>query len=172
MKRFIVIIILLSLILPVIEAKNANITKTDFYIEPRQAYRLEQNDGISFMKDNKEYIISVDEIGKDSARLKSFAYKNDTRETFYILINKKYSNKVDFEKDDVYDMKINLLEIFKTEDISKVDILFEALAEEKQENTEIIDNKKENNPNLRNGLIITFSIIIIGLIIYFIIKKK
>jgi len=169
MKKLLLIILMLALFLNLVEAKNINITKTDFYKENRQAYRLEQGDGISFLKDNKEYIISLDEIGKNSIRLKSFGYKNGSRETFYILLNQKYSNKIDFEKDDIDDMQVNLLKIWDNK--SKVDVLFETLKEEnsKQENKEEIKNVSNE---LRNGLIITASTIIIGLIIFFILRKK
>jgi len=169
MKKLIIILLVLTLFLPLIEAKVVNITKTDFYIESRQVYRLEEGDGISFIKDDKAYVISVDEIGKDSARLKSFAYKNNTRETFYILLSKKYSNKIDFEKDDIYDMQLNFLKIWDIDNTTKVDILFEALNETKPQ---INNVETKTNSELKTGLIITALIIIIGLIIYFILKKK
>ena len=54
MKKLLIIIFILALFSPIIEGKLVNITKTDFYIESRQIYRLEQGDGISFLKDNKE----------------------------------------------------------------------------------------------------------------------
>jgi hypothetical protein len=167
MKKFILsAIFILFLILPLIESKMINITKTDFNIEPRQAYRLEEGDGISFIKDDKEYVITMDDVGKDSARLKSFAYKNNTRETFYILISKKYSNKVDFEKDDIYDMQVFLINT--NENMTKADILFETLNEAKP----IVEEKTNLNKELKTGLIITSSIILLGLIIYFVLKKK
>lgn len=161
MKKLLIILLILSLFLPVIEAKVVNITKTDFYIESRQAYRLEKGDGISFIKDDKEYVISVDEIGKNGVRLKSFAYKDSgERETFYLILNQNYSNKIDFEKDDIYDMQLNFLKTWNVDNATKVDILFEAL------------NETKTNSELKTGLIITSLIIIIGLITYFILKKK
>ena len=146
MKKFILsAIFILFLILPLIESKMINITKTDFNIEPRQAYRLEEGDGISFIKDDKEYVITMDDVGKDSARLKSFAYKNNTRETFYILISKKYSNKVDFEKDNIYDMQVFLINT--NENMTKADILFETLNEAKP----IVEEKTNLNKELKTG---------------------
>ena len=169
MKKIIIILLVLTLFLPLIEAKVINITQTDFNIEPKQAYRLEEGDGISFTKDNKEYVITIDDVGNNSARLKSFAYKdNGERETFYILISKKYGNKVDFEKDDVYDMKVSLIQT--NEDMTKADILFETLNEAKPIVEE--ESTSKSNDELKTGLIITALIIIIGLIIYFVLKKK
>ena len=171
MKKLLIIALMLALFLQIIEARVINITKTDFYIEPRQIYRLEQGDGISFLKENKEYIVSIDEIGKNGIRLKSFAYKEDgERETFYILLNERYSNKIDFEKDDIYDMQLNLVKIWNLNDTTKADILFEALNETKpQDNT----NKSENKLNdVIIGSIIAVLIVIIGLIIYFVLKKN
>jgi hypothetical protein len=164
--------LILVLLFPIIEAKVANITKTDFYKEPRQAFRLENGDGISFLKEDKEYIISIDEIGKNGVRLKSFAYKNNSRETFYLILNQKYNNKIDFEKDDIYDLSVKLLKI--DDNRSKVDIFFEALNEKKEQTDgKINDNIKEKD-NIFNikGLIITLFIIVIGLFIYFLIRKK
>jgi hypothetical protein len=169
MKKLLIMLLVLALFSHLIEAKVVNITKTDFNIEPIQAYRLEEGDGISFIRENKEYVISMDDVGNGSARLKSFAYKNDTRETFYILISKKYSNKVDFEKDDIYDMKVSLIEI--NDNMTNAAVMFELLNEPKP-----VINKNETNSNtnneLKTGLIIIASIVILGLIIYFILKKK
>ncbi len=170
MKKLILIVLILSLILPVLEAKVVNITKTDFYIEPRQAYRLEQGDGIFFTKDNKEYVISLDEIGKDSLRLKSFAYKNDTRETFYVILSQKFSNKIDFERDNVNDMQITLLKIWDNR--TKADILFEALNETKTQNTKETPSKPFINSQTKAGLIIAGLIVVIGLLVYFAVKKR
>ena len=167
MKLFLIILVLFSLFLPLIEAKTVNITKTDFDTEPRQAYKLEQGDGISFMKDNKEYVLSVDEIGKNGVRLKSFAYKNNTRETFYLILSDKYINKIDFEKDDIYDMQLNLLET--DDNRTKAIILFEALNEEKPQKEQMV---KKDYSQLRTGLIITSFIVILGLLIYFILRRK
>lgn len=168
MKKLLIIIFMLALFSPIIEGKLVNITKTDFYIESRQIYRLEEGDGISFMKDNKEYIISIDEIGKGSIRLKSFGYKeNGERETFYLFVNELQSNKIDFERDNIYDMKVNLVKI--GDNRTKVDLLFEALNEAK---SQTIDNEIEANSKLKTGLIISASIIILGLLIYFILRKK
>lgn len=158
---------MLALFSPIIEGKLVNITKTDFYIESRQVYRLEQGDGISFMNDDKEYTISVDEIGKKSVRLKSFGYKeNGERETFYLFINELQSNKVDFERDNIYDMKVDLIKI--EDNRTKVDLFFETLNEPKIEDAKTAND----NSKLRTGLIITASIIILGLLVYFILRKK
>jgi len=167
------IIVMLSLFLPLIQAETSNITKTDFYVEPQQAYRLQDGDGISFVKDEKEYVITVDEIGKTSTRLKSFAYKDDgSRETFYILLNVNYDNKVDFEKDEVYDMIISLVKV--SEDNSEANIYFEAINEPKIQiiGETALDNNPNKNNELRNGLLIMAGIIVLGLLIYFIFRKR
>ncbi|AJF62632.1 MAG: hypothetical protein QT11_C0001G0490 [archaeon GW2011_AR20] len=167
MKKLLIIILILALLSPIIEGKLVNITKADFYIESRQAYRLEQGDGISFLKDNKEYVISVDEIGKSSVRLKSFGYKeNGEKETFYSFVNELQSNKIDFERDNIYDMRVDLLEI--EDNRTKVDLLFEALNEAKPQP----NNETNANSKLKTGLIISISIVILGLLIYLILRKK
>ena len=161
------IILILALLLPIIESKVINITKTDFYKEPIHIYRLEDGDGISFVKDDKEYIVSVDEIGKTSVRLKSFGYKDDdTKEIFYTNINKAYTNKIDFEKDNIYDMKVSLIDI--KDNRTKAELLFEALNEPKTDK----DNTTTKDYNLKAGLLITALIVVVGLLIYLILRKK
>ena len=57
-------------------------------------------------------------------------------------------------------MQLNFLKTWNVDNATKVDILFEAL------------NETKTNSELKTGLIITSLIIIIGLITYFILKKK
>ena len=64
-------------------------------------------------------------------------------------------------------MKVDLVKI--GDNRTKVDLLFEALNEAKPQT---IDNKIKANSKLRTGLIVTASIIILGLLVYFILRKK
>ena len=161
MKRFIVILILI-LFLPLAYAALVNITKVDFSNEPIQAYRLYNGDGISFDIDNKNYVVSIDDIGKTSVKLKSFVYSGNEREMLYLLIDNRFSNKIDFDKDNYYDLKVDLGNI----ETNSAVIVFEKLHELKS-------STKENkiNYNLTTGILIVAIIIVAGLIIYFIFKK-
>ena len=166
MKKLILLLIFVFLLSGLVQAKNVNITKTDFSNENIQAYELEKGDGILFFKYGKEYVISLDEVGINSARLKSFVYKdNDEREIFYMLLNKKNSYKVDYNQDSYDDFKFELVDV---ENQTSAVILFEAINEKKDNIQQEIIPKKDN----LNGFIITGIIIIVGLIVYFIFKKK
>ena len=94
------------------------------------------------------------------------------RETFYILLNVNYDNKVDFEKDEVYDMIISLVKV--SEDNSEANIYFEAINEPKIQiiGETALDNNPNKNNELRNGLLIMAGIIVLGLLIYFIFRKR
>ena len=164
MKKFITLILTLILFLPLVNAALTNITKVDFINEPVQAYRLYNGDGISFIYNGKEYVVSVDDIGKTSIRLKSFVYKdNNEKETIYLLLDNRFSNKIDFDIDNYYDLRI---ELSKLEDDNVV-ILFEALHELKSGES----TKNKINFDITTGILITAIIVVIGLIIYFIFKK-
>ena len=142
------------------------ITPVDFSNSNPVAYRLEDGDGISFIIKDKEYVISIDEIGKSSVRLKSFFYNNDQRETFYMPLGFKYSYKLDFDKNNIYDLKINLAEVENNTAV----ILFERIYEKKE--NKITSKTTYNNPFNLKGIIITILIILAGLVAYFTFRKK
>ncbi len=167
MKKIILLVIVLVLIGSVYGAQGL-ITKTNFLKEPIQAYILNDDDGISFQFNEKEYVISIDEIGKNTARIKSFIYKeNGERETFYIPLDKKLSYKFDFDKDGFNELKVSLSEVNNKTAV----ILFEKINEKKEL---VKEEPKKDSSNLLDikGIIITSGIIIFGLMIYFIFRKK
>ena len=167
MKKVIISLILFLVLLELTSAALINITKTDFTNEPKQAYRLYNGDGISFDINNKNYVISIDDIGKTSVKLKSFVYKNDEREILYLLIDSRFSNKIDFDKDNYYDLKVDLGKI----ENESVIIIFEKLNESKYGNAQNKENVNKSNYNSITGILIAAIIIVVGLIIYFIFKK-
>ncbi len=171
MKKLLIVLLILVLLSPLIDARLINITKTDFYNEPTQAYELQEGNGISFIKDGKDYVITVDLISENSVRLSSFAYINNSKEVFYMLLTKQFSNRIDFERDNIYDMKINLL---KLDNANKtVDLLFQSISEPRNQNqTSNNIQPTATNSSLKTGLIITSLIIVIGLLIYFFMRKK
>ena len=167
MKKLLLILIFL-IIIPVISADLVNITKTDFIKEPIQAYRLYKSDGISFDLKDKEYVLAVDEIGKDSIRIKSFIYKeNGERELIYSFLNNKFSNKFDFDKDNYYDLKVSLGKL----ENKTVVLIFEKINEAKDNKISSEDTKKINF-NFKYGILITAIIVIIILLIYLFLRKK
>jgi len=167
MKKILFILAFIILI-QIANAANNLITPVDFSVEKQVAYKLEDGDGISFYIKNIQYIISIDEIGKGSTRIKSFTYKdNGERETFYIPLNGQFSYKLDFDKDYVYDIKVDLAGI---ED-KKALLFFEKIEESK--NNKITSEATYNNQIINTkGIIITALIIIAGLIAYFTFRKR
>ena len=165
MKKLIFTLILSLILLELVSAALINITKTDFTNEPKQAYRLYDGDGISFIDKGKEYVVGIDDIGKTSVKLRSYVYKNDQKEGIILLLDKRFSNKIDFDKDNYYDLKVSL---GKLENNSAI-IIFEKINEPK---TVKDNNAIKSNFDLKTGILITAIIIVMCLIIYFIFKKR
>ena len=167
-----VLFILIFIVLINLAAANKLITPADFSLEKQIIYKLEDGDGISFYIKDKGYIISIDEIGKGSVRVKSFTYNdNGERETFYIPLNGQFSYKLDFDKDDIYDIKIDLIKIEGT----KAVLFFEKIEEPKNPDDNKVTGSSISDLNKlinTKGIIITALIIILGLIIYFTFRKK
>ena len=162
------LLLALLILIPLVTAAQGLITPVDFSQESTVAYKLEDGDGISFYINEKEYIISIDELGTTSARLKSFIYKeNGEREVFYVPLGSQYSYKIDFDKDEIYDIKIDLIRIEE----NKASVLFERISEPKSQNNEVTTNTTKDIINTK-GLVITGLIVIAGLIAYFTFKKK
>ena len=169
-KNILFILIFIILILTKVYATQGVITDVDFSLKPQQAFILGDADGISFMINDKEYVISVDDIGRGSVRIKSFNYNdNGERETFYIPLNGKLSYKLDLDKDDIYDIKVDL---FKIEDDGRAVIVFERISESK--NKDQVTSETTSNINFidNNGMIIIGLIVIAGVIAYFTFRKK
>ena len=167
MIKLILFFVLITI--PLVYGAQGLITEVDFSKENIQGYKLEDGDGISFFVKDKYYIISIDSMGKIGVRLKSFIYKeNGERETFYIPLNKKFSYKLDFDKDDIYDLKVNLANIEE----GKAIIILEKI-EEKKFGDEISSSavKEKKNINIK-GIIITTLIVLAGLVAYFTFRKK
>mgnify|MGYP001563341309 CR=1 FL=1 len=166
------ILLILLVIMPVVSAAQGIIAPVDFSNEKIQAYRLGDGDGISFYINNKEFVMSIDEIGKNSVRIKSFLYnKNDSRETFYMPLNGQLSYKLDFDKDNIYDLKVDLAKIESKE---KAVVLFEKIEEPKSQNNNQVTGKTTLNSDIFNikGLVITVLIVIAGLVAYFTFRRK
>ncbi len=144
------------------------LTNVDFSEANPRAFILGDGDGISFSIDEIEYIISVDELGESSVRLKSFFDDgNGEREVFYIPLNKIYSYRLDFNKDDFYDIKVSLV---RMEDDGRAVILFERINEKRGSNNEVTS---EVNRNFDwKGITVSALIILAGLIAYFTFRKK
>jgi len=175
-KVFIIISIFILVSYYLAEADAAEIFNVEFSQGDQRGYILKDGDGISFSFSGKGYVISVDEIGKKSARLKSFIYReNNEKETFYLPLSKGVSYKIDFNKDEVYDMRVSLIEIDNNE--KKATFLFEAIQEAKKPNetNEISGSataRTASNLGINyKGLIITALIIIAGLVAYFTFRK-
>ncbi len=167
-KEYLVVLIFIILLIPVY-AINGLITEADFSSQDTRAYKLEEGDGISFEIDNKSYIISIDELGKDSLRLKSFIYKDEERETFYLPLNKMNSYKIDFDKDNFNDIKIELYEVNYEE--NKATLIFKKINEPKEVLTGQTVNENKQIFNTK-GIIVTALIVLAGLIAYFTFRKK
>ncbi len=168
MKRALFIPIFIALITLATAANNL-ITPIDFSLENQLIYKLEDGDGISFYIKDKQYIMSVDQIGKNSVRIKSFLYNDkEERETFYIPLNGQFSYKLDFDKDNVYDIKVDLVKI---ED-AKAILFFERISEPKSPSNNKITTNTSKEIIGTKGLIITGLIIIAGLTAYFTFRKK
>ena len=165
------IILILLVLIPLVNAAQTLITPIDFSSEQTHAIRLEDGDGISFYVNNKKFIISIDEIGKNSIRVKSFLYdENGSKETFYIPLNGQLSYKLDFDKDEIYDLKVDLMRI--EENSNKAVVLFERIDEPKGKNNEVTGGTVFKNSIFNvKGIILTILIIIIGLVAYFTFKK-
>ena len=144
------------------------LTNVDFSEANPRAFILGDGDGISFSIDEIEYIISVDELGESSVRLKSFFDDgNGEREVFYIPISKIYSYRLDFNKDDFYDIKVSLV---RMEDDGRAVMLFERINEKRGSNNEVTS---EVNRNFDwKGITVSALIILAGLIAYFTFRKK
>ncbi len=160
-----------------VDATQGLLTSVDFSVEPIHAYKLDKGDGISFIFKDKEYVISVDDIGKTTARIKSFHYNEaNEREVFYIPLTGQYSYKLDFDKDNFYDMKVGLAKI---DEQGSAIIVFERI----NEASKIANNQTNStngitsaataisNINLK-GFAITALIVIAGIIAYFTFRKK
>ena len=173
MKKIIITLILFLVLLEFTSAALINITKTDFTNEPKQAYRLYNGDGISFIDKGKEYVVSIGDIGKTSVKLRSYVYKDDQKEGIELLLDQRFSNKIDFDRDDYYDLKVSL---GRLENNSAI-IIFEKINESKAVKDNNISNGNLNNKGTSNfdvkmGILVTAIIIVIGLIIYFLVKKR
>ena len=168
MKRVLPILIFIVLI-NLATAANNLITPVDFSLEKQIIYKLEDGDGISFYIKDKKYIISIDEIGKSSVRVKSFTYKdNGEKETFYIPLNGQFSYKLDFDKDDIYDIKVDLVRVEDT----KAVLFFEKIEEPKNKNQITSETTSNNKIIDAKGIVIASLIVIAGLVAYFTFRKK
>lgn len=164
-------ILIAILIIPIAFATQGIITEVDFSLQPERAFILGDADGISFIINEKEYVISIDEIGRESIRVQSFFYNEDgSREVLYIPLNGQYSYKIDYDKDDVYDLKVDFLRI---EDDGRAVVIFERISENKYEDDQIT-SETVTNTNFINtqGIIITILIVLAGVIAYFVFRKK
>ncbi|MEK6932614.1 MAG: hypothetical protein AABW56_02355 [Nanoarchaeota archaeon] len=168
MKRVLFVLIFIVLI-QIATATNNLITPVDFSLENQVIYKLEDGDGISFYIKDKAYVMSIDQIGKSSARIKSFYYnKEGSRETFYVPLNGQFSYKLDFDKDDIYDIKVDLVRIEST----KAVLFFEKIEEPKNKNQVTSEATSNNKIIDTKGVVIAFLIVIAGLISYFTFRKK
>ena len=172
MKKLLLLIITLIIGSSFVIGAQGIITPTDFNKEAVQGYKLGDGDGISFTFEDKEYIISVDQIGKTTGvRLKSFIYKEDgEKETYYIPLTSQFSYKLDFDKNDIYDLHISLAKIDQED--GRVTIIFESIKEDKNGN-EITSEASKNNFKLNaKGIIIAALIVVAGLVAYFTFRKR
>lgn len=163
------LIILFIIVYPMVSATNNLIMPVDFSLEDQIIYKLEDGDGISFYIKDKQYIISVDQIGKTTVRVKSFLYDdNEKRETFYIPLNGQFSYNLDFDKDDIYDIKVDLVRVEDT----KAVLFFKKIEEPKNKNQITSEAISDNKIIDAKGIIIAALIVIAGLVAYFTFRKK
>ena|SRR3989344_6195043 len=168
MKRVLFILVFMVLV-SLVTAENNLISPVDFSLEDQVIYKLEDGDGISFYIKDKQYVISVDHIGKSSARIKSFLYKdNGERETFYIPLNGQFSYKLDFDKDNIYDIKVDLVKVEDTKAI----LFFEKIEEPKNQDKITSEATSNNRIIDAKGVVITSLVVIAGLVAYFTFRKK
>jgi len=170
-KLFLLIIVLIIWGVFVLGAQGL-ITSVDFNVDSIKGFKLGDGDGISFMFKDKEYVISVDQIGKTTGvRLKSFIYTEDgEKETYYIPLTSQFSYKLDFDKNDVYDLHISLAEV--NQDDGRATIIFKAIQEDKNGNEVTSEASKDSFKIDSKGIIIAILIVIAGLVAYFTFRKR
>ena len=149
-----------------------NITKVDFSIKNPQVYTLGEGDAISFLLNEKETIVAVDDIGKNGARIKGTGSMNGNNEVFYALLNKQIFARLDFNEDGIIDMEVKYLGIKDGKTTLSFQRYFPG-----DITPEIIGvgndyTIEKNNAFYRNGFIISALIVAFGLIALFYFRRK
>lgn len=129
MKRLIVLLMVLLCIDGVIAGE---ITRLDFEKEPQVGVVMGEGDIVKFELLGGEQIIKVNDIGGNSVKFSVFPFSG---KSVYAFVQEGYASYVDFDKDDVNDIKISLYQIRSD---GRVTILFERV------NQGIVDNSEED----------------------------
>ncbi|MBI4159109.1 hypothetical protein HY500_02520 [Candidatus Woesearchaeota archaeon] len=177
MKKVLILIILISLISPVVLA--GEIHRLDLNKNPVEVREIREGDLVEISIGNKTQKIILKKVlfPKNIINLALFIEGSDTPS--YISMSYNQQMRLDFYNDKVDDM-ILVLESLSPE---QARIIFRSMDEK---GNPVITNqeigglskitgeevKGNNAPNLKTGIIIIASIIIVGLIISFIFLKK
>jgi len=174
MKIFFIVLIFTVLISTVVLA--GEIHRLDFNENPVQVKEIKEGDLVEMKVENKTQKLILKNIlpSKSMINLALFVEGSDTPS--YISMSYNQQMRLDFYKDRVDDMAL-VLESLSAE---KARIIFRTMDEKgnlidlNQEVPQITGEeiKDSNSPNLKTGIIITASIIIVGLILSFIFLRK
>lgn len=131
MKKLSIYIFILSvLILPVLAA-DANIYEAqDFTKHPEQMAVLAERDLVRINWEGKEHQIHVRQIYLNKTKVDLTAFIEGSEVPFYATIDPKHSLQLDFDRNDIFDMKVSLFNILEENGKKFVALKFEKLAQE------------------------------------------
>ena len=167
-----IFILLTLLLLPIVLAKGLTVYTDDFSIKPIQVISLGEKDRISLDLLNASHTIIIDRIYKDSATLDIFPYlKNVT----YVTVSYDKYIRLDINRDHNIDMLIYLNNVGLnniTLTLKKVSITQESILINDTDaiptGETVLETPKQVNSL---GVIIIISLILAGILIYFILIK-
>ena len=131
---------------------------------------LKEKDIMEFGFEGKIHRIMIREVDESKENIQLTAFIQEAETPFYTTINKEVNNQFDFDRDGQIDLIIKLMEINEKE-VTLYLITTEDIPKTEQKPTN--ENQSKINLGINpKGIAITFGIIIIGLILYLLLKKK
>jgi hypothetical protein len=175
MKQLILTIILSLLVISFVDAElTQKYHLADFSVEPVQTFTLFEKDSIDLSLVNGTHVIQVAKIHEDGIiELDIFPYEGHA---VYTKIKNGVSTELDFDRNKNTDLKVELINYNYAQ--KTVSLKFTKLSETNQEsinetieNTEKVTNS-QSTPKSTIGIIVIAGIILIGLLINYLFKKR
>ena len=114
MKTVLIGLLIFSMLLPPILAIDASIYEAgDFDKNPEQLAVLAERDMIRINWDDKEHQIHVREIYLDKKKVDLTAFIEGSEVPYYTTITPKTSLQLDFNRDDIYDLKVSIFNLLE-----------------------------------------------------------
>ena len=162
MKKSVVFLIILILLLPSVFAAGVIYDVSVSY--DGRLFSASERDMLRLNIDNKEHYIKIDKVYSIDEKVDLAIFIAGVESPNYVTINKERYAQVDFERDNVPDLKIGLKEV-KDKNITLI------LIKPKEIVTGNVTKTISGGTKFM-GILITILIVILGLIIYLLLIRK